>query len=60
MENLHNALLGIHAGLSKLSKYTFLPTNYAGVAMYCEWEMDQQEWDYFEREFEKKEKEPEL
>ncbi|MCI5118255.1 MAG: hypothetical protein D3913_09900 [Candidatus Electrothrix sp. LOE1_4_5] len=60
VENLHNALLGIHAGLSKLSKYTFLPTNYAGVAMYCEWEMDQQEWDYFEREFEKKEKEPEL
>lgn len=50
VENLQNALLGIHAGLNK-SKSP--PKNYAGVAIYCEWEMDQEEWDYFSKEFEK-------
>ena len=48
VENLQNALLGIHAGLSK---YETLPKNYAGVAIYCEWEMDPQEWNYFKKEF---------
>jgi hypothetical protein len=49
VENLQNALSGIHAGLSK---YKSLPKNYAGVAIYCEWEMDQQEWNYFKKNFE--------
>ncbi len=50
VENLQNALLGIHAGLNKFKP---LPKNYAGVAIYCEWEMDPQEWDYLKKEFEK-------
>jgi len=50
VENLQNALSGIHAGLSR---HKPLPKNYAGVAIYCEWEMDQQEWDYFKKEFER-------
>jgi len=48
VENLQNALAGIHAGLSR---YETLPRNYAGVAIYCEWEMDPQEWNYFKQEF---------
>jgi hypothetical protein len=40
-ENLKNALSGIHAGLDSYRK---LPANYAGVAVYCEWEMDDREW----------------
>ncbi|MBW8038682.1 MAG: hypothetical protein FVQ85_01635 [Planctomycetes bacterium] len=50
VENLQNALLGIHAGLNKFRP---LPKNYTGVSIYCEWEMDQQEWDYLKKEFEK-------
>jgi hypothetical protein len=50
VENIENALTGIHAGLSKQNS---LPRNYAGIAIYCEWEMDQQEWDYFKKEFER-------
>jgi hypothetical protein len=50
VENLHNALSGIHAGLSN---YKTLPGNYAGIAIYCEWEMDGEEWASFRREFEK-------
>jgi len=50
VENLRNALLGIHAGLSKFKS---VPGNYAGVAIYCAWEMDDQEWEYFRKEFEK-------
>ncbi len=41
VENLDNALVGIHAGLARLSS---LPANYRGIAIYCEWEMDRQEW----------------
>ena len=41
VENLQNALLGIHAGLASFEE---LPTSYSGVAIYCEWEMDDQEW----------------
>jgi hypothetical protein len=48
VENLQNALSGIHAGLSGCES---LPKNYAGVAIYCEWEMDRQEWSQFEKEF---------
>lgn len=48
VENLPNALAGIHAGLDG---HKPLPRNYAGVAIYCEWEMDPQEWDYLKKEF---------
>jgi len=50
VENIENALRGIHAGLGGVS---VLPENYAGIVIYCEWEMDQQEWDYLKKEFEK-------
>lgn len=50
VENLQNALSGIHAGLARSKA---LPRNYSGVAIYCEWEMDQQEWTYFKKEFER-------
>lgn len=48
VENLRGALLGIHAGLSR---YAELPSNYQGIAIYCEWEMDDKEWDYLSRHF---------
>ena len=35
VENLQNALLGIHRGLARQP----LPANYQGVAIYCEWGM---------------------
>ena len=50
VENLPNALPAVHAGLARC---TSLPTNYAGVAIYCEWEMTPQKWACFRREFEK-------
>jgi hypothetical protein len=50
VENLPNALSGIHAGLSR---HEMLPKNYAGIAIYCEWEMDQQEWSFLKKEFER-------
>jgi hypothetical protein len=50
VENLRNALMGIHAGLNKAGS---LPRNYAGVAIYCEWEMDKGKWDDFKKEFER-------
>jgi hypothetical protein len=37
VENLENALKGIHAPLSRKAD---LPDNYLGIAIYCEWEMD--------------------
>ena len=49
-ENLQNALFGIHAGLSG---YTRLPSNYAGISIYCEWKMKDPEWHILETEFEK-------
>lgn len=48
VENLDNALVGIHAGLARLSS---LPANYRGIAIYCEWEMDRQEWRLLSREY---------
>jgi hypothetical protein len=42
VENLKNALLGIHSGLGQ---YEVLPKNCQGVALYCEWEMDQEKWE---------------
>lgn len=47
VENITNALRGIHQGLSRLP----LPSNYQGVAIYCHWETDDQEWDYFREHF---------
>lgn len=43
VENLTNALRGIHRGLSRQP----LPTNYQGVAIYCEWETGEAEWQHF-------------
>ena len=48
VENLRNALLGIHAGLSD---YEALPANHQGVAIYCSWETDEAEWRYFQERF---------
>lgn len=48
VENLENAMLGIHAALNR---YDPLPARYQGVALYSEWEMDDAEWDYFEKNF---------
>jgi len=42
-----NALLGVHRGLS----HQPLPTNYQGVAIYCEWETSEAEWQYFREHF---------
>jgi len=47
VENLENALLGIHRGLSRLD----VPINYQGVAIYCLWETDPTEWALFEERF---------
>ena len=46
VENLRTALLGIHKGLG-----TSLASNYQGVALYCEWETDADEWSFFESHF---------
>ncbi len=48
VEDLKNAIMGIHAGLVKFNK---LPSNYAGIAIYSEWEMDNAEWDLLDKEF---------
>jgi hypothetical protein len=48
VENLRNALAGIHAALHDL---TPLPPHYQGVAIYCEWQMDESEWDDWRRHF---------
>jgi hypothetical protein len=48
VENLPNALLGIHAALST---YSTLPNNYSGIAIYCEWEMERHEWEYLRKAF---------
>ncbi len=48
VENLKNALLGIHKGLASFPE---LPHTYQGVAIYCLWEMDDEEWNYFEAHF---------
>lgn len=47
VENLRNGLLGIHRGLSRQP----VPTNYQGVAIYCDWETDDGEWNYFREHF---------
>jgi hypothetical protein len=47
VENITNALLGVHRGLSAGA----LPSNYQGVAIYAEWETSDQEWSYFRDHF---------
>lgn len=47
VENLRTALLGIHRALNASTP----PANYQGVALYCEWETDAEEWKYFESHF---------
>ena len=47
VENLTNALLGVHRGLYGQS----LATNYQGVAIYCDWETSESEWNFFEVHF---------
>ena len=47
VENLPNALLGIHRGLSRRA----LPAHYQGVAIYCDWETDPAEWEYWTMHF---------
>jgi hypothetical protein len=48
VENLANGLSGMHAGLASHGR---LPEVYQGVALYCQWEMDEAEWDCFRRHF---------
>ena len=47
-ENLSNAIPGIHAGLTNFEK---TPSNYQGISLYCEWEMDESEWQYLRDHF---------
>ncbi len=47
VENLRHALRGVHAGLIQGP----LPANYQGVAIYCEWEMDDAEWRHWRKWF---------
>jgi hypothetical protein len=47
VENLTNALLGVHRGLSRQT----LPANYQGVAIYCDWETSDREWAYLRDHF---------
>jgi hypothetical protein len=46
VENLRTALFGIHKGLG-----ASLPSNYQGVALYCEWQTDAEVWCYFQSHF---------
>ncbi len=46
-ENLENAFAGVHAALAGRA----LPENYAGVSVYCEWEMSDEKWAVFVRDF---------
>ena len=48
VENLANALQGINSGLDSFST---LPSNYRGIALYCEWEMDSHEWKLLDKTF---------
>ena len=50
VENLTNGLRGVHAALEDGK-----PANYAGIAVYSEWEMEAGDWEVLEQEFEKRE-----
>ncbi len=46
VENLENGLRGVHAALEDGK-----PGNYAGIAVYSEWEMEEGDWKVMEEEF---------
>ena len=48
IENIRTSLSGIHAGLNS---YEVLPKNYFGISLYCEWEMDAEEWRFLKQGF---------
>lgn len=48
VENLQHALPAIHAGLARFES---LPSNYAGIAIYCEWEMNEMKWRMLKESF---------
>ena len=48
VENMPNALAGIHQGLISLANP---PDNYQGVSIYCEWATNDSEWCYFKTHF---------
>jgi len=48
VENLRNALMGIHFGLSS---FPILPRHYRGIAIYSEWEMSDSEWEYLRENY---------
>jgi hypothetical protein len=50
VENLKNAIMGINASLIQFEQF---PKNYTGIAIYCEWEMDDEKWDLLKSVFEK-------
>ena len=41
VENIPNALAGMHAALLSFDN---LPDNYRGIAIYCDWEMNEGKW----------------
>ncbi|MCP4351051.1 MAG: hypothetical protein GY795_36760 [Desulfobacterales bacterium] len=45
VENLENSLPGIHAGLDNNNNIS----NYKGISIYCEWEMNKNKWQYLKR-----------
>ncbi len=47
VENITNALLGVHLGLHRGP----LPATYQGVSIYCEWQTSEAEWRYFREHF---------
>lgn len=47
MENLPTGLSGIHARLNAHG----LSPNYQGVALYSDWELDENEWRHFREHF---------
>lgn len=47
VENLTNALMGIHRGLQRANR----PSNYQGVAIYCDWETSPDEWAFYREHF---------
>jgi hypothetical protein len=48
VENIANALVGVHAALERTPA---LPPNYQGVAIYCDWEMNGHKWADFDARF---------
>ena len=48
VENMEHALRGIHGGLNAMAP---LPANYRGLAIYCGWETDSEEWALWRKGF---------